>query len=180
MKKLISILLVFLAVFVFYGCSHFGWEEDPDSHKVIVFENNSEQEVFVDYYSFDESNYNYMLSRCTIGALDRSFVKSGETSNEALKIPQFEWGKVNYWEWTYYDSDYICFLVADGKMVRQRIQEGKLYGEYSYDYQDWPEESADSPLLAVYILTLNDLNNLDWTLSYPPDDSMRPESIVQR
>jgi hypothetical protein len=180
MKSKVYLLLAFFSASILYGCSYFGWAEDPDSHKVIVFENNSEQEVFVDYYSFDESNYNYMLSRCIIGALDRSFVKAGEVSKEALKIPQFEYGKVNYWEWQYYNKDHVYFLIADAEMVRQRIQEGKLYGEYSYDYQDWPEESADSPLLAVYILTLDDLNNLDWTLSYPPDDSMRPESIVQR
>ena len=180
MKSKVYLLLAFFSASVLYGCSYFGWAEDPDSHKVIVFENNSDKEVFVDYYSFDESNYNYMLSRCIIGALDKSYVKSGETSNEALKIPQFEWGKVNYWEWLYYDKEYVCFLIADAEMVRQRIQEGKLYGEYSYDNENWPEESADSPLLAVYILTLDDLNNLDWTLSYPPANTMRPESIVQR
>ena len=180
MKSKISLLLVFLSVFVLYGCSYFGWAEDPTVHKVIVFENNSEKEIFVDSYSPDASSYNYMLSYCIIGALDRSFVKSGETSKEALCIPQFEWGKVNYWEWAYYDKDYLYFLVADGEMVRQRIREGKKYGEYPYDSETWPEESADSPLLAVYILTLDDLNAFDWRLSYPPDNAMRPESIIQR
>lgn len=180
--------MVFLIMpFIICGCGdtldYFGWKEHPECHKVIVFENNSESEVFVHHWFPPAgSTYNYMLSRCIIGALDRSFIKSGETSKEALYIRQYEWGKNNYWEWEFEQSeyDYVYIIIADAKKVRQRIADGKKYGEYSYDYEQWPEESQESPLLAIYMVTLEDLNSLDWKLSYPPDVSMRPESIIQR
>ena len=99
-----------------------------------------------------------------------------------MYIQQFEWGKKNYWEWEFEWSeyDYVYIIIADAEIVRQRIADGKIYGYYSYDYEQWPEESQESPLLAIYMVTLEDLNSLDWYLSYPPDVSMRPESIIQR
>ena len=123
-----------------------------------------------------------MLSRCIIGALDRSFIKSGETSKQALYIRQFEWGKNNYWEWEFERSeyDYVNIIIADAEKVRQRIVDGKKYGDYSYDYEQWPEEAQESPLLAIYTVTIDDLNSQEWKLSYPPDTAMRPESIIQR
>ncbi|MBO4571285.1 MAG: hypothetical protein J5699_05115 [Bacteroidales bacterium] len=186
-KWLINSVVFAIASFIICGCDGFliyhGWKDDPNYHKVIEFENNSDSELFVDHYFPPAgSTYNYMLSRCIIGALDRSFIKSGETSKDALYIRQYEWGKNNYWEWEFEQSeyDYVYIIIADAKKVRQRIADGKKYGEYSYDYEQWPEESQESPLLAIYMVTLEDLNSLDWKLSYPPDVSMRPESIIQR
>lgn len=179
--------VLFLMPFIICGCdgflSYHGWKDDPNSHKVIVFENNSDSEVFVDYYFSPEgSSYNYMLSRCIIGALDRSFIKHGNISKEALFIGQYEWGKNNYWEWEFERSEYdfVYILIADAAKVRQRIADGKKYGDYSYDYEQWPEKAQESPLLAIYTVTLDDLNSQEWKLSYPPAVSMRPESIIQR
>jgi len=169
---------------VLCGCDdcldYFGWKEHPECHKKIVFENNSESELFVDSYFPPESSYNYILSRCIIGALDESFIKPGDVSEGALSISQFEWGKKNYWEWEFERSgyDYVYIVIADAEKVRQRIEEGKRYGEYAYDRKQWPQEAQESPLLAIYKVTLDDLNTLGWSLSYPPAAAMRPESTI--
>ncbi|MBQ6082223.1 MAG: hypothetical protein IJK91_07065 [Bacteroidales bacterium] len=91
---------MFILIMPFFCCcsdalDYFGWKDHPDCHKLIVFENDSDSEIFVDSYFPPEESYNDMLSRCIIGALDRSFIKSGETSKQALYIKQFEWGKNN-------------------------------------------------------------------------------------
>ncbi len=180
--------MVFLIMsFIVCGCGdvldYYGWKDHPDCHKVIVFVNNSESEVFVDYWFPPAgSTYNYMLSRCIIGTLDYSFIQTNSISKYALHIPQFEWGKNNYWEWEFERSeyDYVYIIIADAEKVRQRIADGKRFGDYSYDYEQWPEEAHESPLLAIYTVTLDDLNSQEWELSYPPDVSMRPESIIKR
>ena len=178
---------MFILIMPFFCCcsdalDYFGWKDHPDCHKLIVFENDSDSEIFVDSYFPPEESYNYMLSRCIIGALDRSFIKSGETSKQALYIRQFEWGKNNYWEWEFERSeyDYVNIIIADAEKVRQRIVDGKKHGDYSYDSEQWPEEAQESPLLAIYTVTIDDLNSQEWKLSYPPDTAMRPESIIQR
>ena len=176
---------LFLALFLLCSCDGFltyhGWKDSEEAHSLILFENKSDKELFVGYcFPYVDYTYSYMLCLWFSKGDYRSFIKPDEVSEKALKQTPYEWGKHHYWETEFLTEDSVCILIADAVRVRQRMQEGKEFGDYPYDYEDWPEEALDSPLLAVYTLTQDDLNALDWRLSFPPDVTMRPESIIQK
>ena len=110
-----------------------------ECHKNVVFHNNDTKDVYVLAY-FDTTFYKHY-------ALPGEKVLAKNKSNNAVSFMDCIEYKI-----TTEDPQYLGIIVSDTKLV---------------DDSTWEYVSNNKIFLKQYCLTLDDLQNSNWTVSYP-------------
>lgn len=141
-----KIIIVFLMVLICNGCPN----NCDDYHKEIIVVNKSHQDIALTCWAlgcqWDCDGTGTMI-------LD----KVGADSLRILKSPARDCG----WESSFANELYLNFLITDYATYKQ--------------YWNEPRDTICKylPILQCYQLSLEDLQQINWTISYPPDERMK-------
>jgi hypothetical protein len=161
MKKYIKILLLIIVCLFLYSCHPLSFEDGY--HSYFIFENESNVDIAVDTHN--GSNYasnTLLVSKSSIDANKSSMVVYASSTNNCLhSLRHDNWESVV----RRHKYDTLKLFVFDYTKMKS------MDAAYSYPYPKLIP--FDSVFLQRYDLTIRDLDFLDWTLVYPPDERMR-------
>jgi hypothetical protein len=139
MKTLTKVTIIILLIFIFLSST---CEKDKNLHDLIEFTNNSNYNLFVcaDWW------YPDTLINFSNPALAGDFYKvSANSSDDALKIR-------DTYEGRFEQHEKIMIFVFDAQVLENTT---------------WDSVKANYLVLKRYDLTLQDLNDMNWTITYP-------------
>jgi len=146
MKNIKKVLFGFLIVISIVSC----FKDKSDEHKYITFVNKSDENIFIQ-----------MLWKGTISEADTLYECRLVTGYLVIKdslYPIKNTDKIGGWETDFKAIPYIQFSVMDGEA-----------------YDKSKKEPCDTirkyfPILHRYQLKLEDLQRMNWTVVYPPEE----------
>jgi len=148
MKKTINLLML-LPVFCTFACG----PKIEGGHENITFVNKSAEEVAIQ-----------LIWQIKISPEDTIF-DGMVGSRFVLPDSSIQEGSVNEcWEMDFTAVPYIQYLVMDGSLMHK-------YREYAYTSSDTIRKYV--PVIQRYQLTLQDLERLNYVVTYPPTEEMK-------
>jgi len=155
MKRILItvILLIILLISMAITCED---KESENCHITIRFVNNTPKSLYVDY-DFDSSDKEISNTKKFYFYKDRKRINCCKENKSAL-----------HHGWCYEDalngsadyfSDLVCVYILDAAVVEKENTSKVIDGYYS--------------ALKRYDLTLEDLQRLDWKITYPPTEAMK-------
>lgn len=153
-------LTVFLIVLSMLLMSKACVKEDENHHKSIVVINNSEKAIYAYFgFSYPDTSALTTIPSSSVSSIYK--VEPHQRNNTALVMRSF-------WEIVFKDgrripSDTVMVFILDGEKVEK----------YNATKVHVSTAQADDMLLQRYDLSLQDLQKMDFHLSYPPNDAMR-------
>jgi hypothetical protein len=155
MKK-IKILIILLSVaFICTGCP----DRCEDCHQYITFINDSDENIICQFRGIEEKD----TSLCVI-YWDNPFVRIYSDNYSSIPCRNIE--RNCSWEAQLNANNFIQFQVINDS-VYQHYMDLFDYNDYS-SYNDSIQKYV--PILQCYRLTLSDLQRMNWTVTYPPEE----------
>ena len=121
--------------------------KEENGQRYITFANNSEKEIVCQAFVSGSITEADTLFQCKTGA-------RGISSNSSYNFSSLH----NSWEIDFNAMSYIQFLVMDAE----------IYDKYISEPCDTIRKYV--PILHTYRLTLADLQRMNWTVVYPPEE----------
>jgi hypothetical protein len=149
MKQIKILIPLFSILFICSGCP----DKYKDCHPYILFENRSDVKIRVQMIWSGRISQADTLWHCRVAALPI------ETNSNL----QFESGRSDRgkgWEDDFKVIPYIQFLIFDADIYEELR---------NYDIP-CEETNYTIPILHRYQLTLSDLQQMNWTVVYPPEE----------
>jgi hypothetical protein len=142
---------VIIFSFLFVACNPYKFE--AGRHSYLMFENNSNLDIAVDRNSLLFSMYE--TSNILKSIIDANTVDMVVYANSTKRVLA---GRGQPYEHKWFEKyDTLIIYVLDYKKILNTN----------------PNIDTIDVLLQRYDLTLDDLNKINWTLSYPPDERMK-------
>ena len=156
MKKIkISTMLLLIIVFISAGCP----DKCEDCHQYITFVNNSDEKITCQFRGIGEKK----ISLCII-YWDNPLLRIHSGNSELIPCRNIE--RNCSWE-TQLNTNYL---------IQFQVMNDSVYQHYTYlfDYNDYSSYNDSIrkyvPILHCYQLTLEDLQRMNWTVVYPPEE----------
>lgn len=152
-------IILLLCLFSFSGC--YEWFHPPEN-PTIVFKNQSDRDVYVNYIENDYRNDSLHNHRDVFRAMKWSCVrvKTGKTYefSEASDMHVIDY------------RDEFAYMEREGKgnRIYFYVVDAALLDSVGLD-----SITEDYNILARYGFTIDDMDRLDWSFCYPPDESMK-------
>ncbi len=125
--------------------------DKEEGHRYITFVNKSEKKISYQF-AFDKILNIYQDTVFYCNKSSEGFID--DNSSYVLECPI----RVDSWETDLSDLYYIQFLVMDGKKFNQ------------YYTEPCDTIRQNVPILHIYRLTLADLQRMNWTVVFPPEE----------
>jgi hypothetical protein len=151
MKQIKKIALLMFTSAIVISCDPMYYKDDR--HSYITLENNSENDIYV----YGTINYpDTTISKSYLTSVEFGRVNSG-ISNYVIPSSLGDW-----WEKIFKirDLQYISIFIFDAAFLEPHM----------YDKNFTVNETM---ALQRYDLSLQNLNDLNWKISYPPDERMK-------
>jgi hypothetical protein len=155
--KIQNIILALL-VFIFGACDPYLFE--LGKHSSFIFENKSNVDIAVeyDYNNLEKKSNKITVLKGRIKANNEDMVVSANSKKHVLMIMHATWETLLKDAHT----DTLKLFVLDYAKIRDYPIDNKM-----------DSVPFDSVFIQRYDLTIPDLDNLNWTLSYPPTEAMK-------
>lgn len=142
MKQFFFITLLVVTAILLCACP-----EKEIGHRYVTFTNSSDKEIVCQTFVSGNITEADTLFQCRTGVV-------GISPNSSYDFCSLH----NSWEVDFNAMSYMQFLVMDARIYDQYI-----------------EEPCDTirkyiPVLHIYSLTLEDLQRMNWTVVYPPEE----------
>ena len=152
MRRIVtSVSLVLIVAILFMANSCIYLHEDDDHHCRIYFENCWDRPVYMDC-SFDYrwernpfENYFHLSEKPMNEYPNSNKILPGETNSEITK-------KFEYYEARIQNGDSVAIIVFDGQQ---------------------PDKKDSDCFLVYYLLSIKDLQKVNFHLTYPPNENMK-------
>ncbi|MDR0873257.1 MAG: hypothetical protein LBN27_07320 [Prevotellaceae bacterium] len=147
---IITVLLIFASI-ITISCDPMYFKDGR--HSTIILKNNSEKDVYVYRYG----NYPDTTINESYPTSYKFRIVNAGTSNQVRPCPLGDW-----WE-KVFDLDNlqcISIFILNATFIEPHMNDENF-------------TVNETMALQRYDLTLEDLNGLDWTISYPPDERMK-------
>lgn len=164
MKPFIRIIVLFSLILIISGCVY---KDNPDAHRHINFVNNSELDVYVSHspwgpndtlcYDIMQTHNNSQITK----------VNARSTSDSPLYL-----GRYRNDTWENYLNNSLGTVII---FVHNAVKSDSICSDrdVNWNYMDEDEKERlysflnSQIILKRYYCTLKDLENLDWTITYP-------------
>ncbi|MDR3244937.1 MAG: hypothetical protein LBT50_00710 [Prevotellaceae bacterium] len=148
----------FISLLVFFACTaNMCIKEDENCHKTINFVNNSKYALYLGDSPYHPDTL-FLTDFSSIVSQDKIYkVNSGETNRSALVSYRScleGWFKPRH----PHGLDTFIIFIFDANVVENT---------------PWNIVDKDYLILQRYDVSLEDLQHLSWTLSYPPSEAMK-------
>jgi len=152
-------VILALFVFVLFACEPYSFESGK--HSYFIFDNNSSMDIAVGYDMNNLANQRNTIYvfKDVIKANKEEFVVYANSMNKHIQQIRH-----NTWEILLKDArtDTLKLFVLDYAKIRDYPTDNKVDSVPFYNV-----------FICRYDLTIRNLDNLNWTLSYPPDERMK-------
>ena len=152
MKKIYhTIILLAMIATILSAFDCYSRYEDENCHHNILFENSWNKPIYMDFsvdYRYERNHYGdyFHFSEKPMNEYPNSNkILPGETNCEITK-------KLEYYEARIHNGDSVAIIVFDGQQ---------------------PDKKDSECFLVYYLLSLKDLQKVNFHLTYPPNENMK-------
>jgi hypothetical protein len=153
MKKIKNLIIVFFITFICTGCP----KKCKDCHQHITFINNSDEKIICQFRGIREKN----ISECII-FWDNPFLPIQSNSSGLIECRDIDRNCSWEAELNTLNTNHLIQFQAINDSVYQHYID--LFGFNNDSIQKYV------PILHCYQLTLSDLQRMNWTVVYPPEE----------
>lgn len=146
--KTTILLMVISFLFMVNACK----KEDENHHKTIEVINNSEKAI----YTYFGGAYPDTLFDIRVPSSPRSI----------YKVEPYERNTTALWNRDYWESDFKVGWIIPSDTLMIYIYDAELYDSKTFTH-------VKNTIIQRYDLSLQDLQWLNWKISYPPSEAMK-------